>query len=140
MRTGIKIIGGVTIGAAALTTVACGSSDTSAAGSGGSTVVEQAAEGQSDAARSRPVSDPLTDDGMWLVGDEIQAGNYRVTSDDRFGGYWARCADAECAIDMDGDESTGLIDNGFVTGSSIVHVGVSDFALEVRGVTLTPLG
>lgn len=85
--------------------------------------------------------DPLVTDGTYLVGSEIQPGTYRVVpAENLFGemGYWARCADLACEVDMDGLDSTGLITNEIVQGPGFLVVEQTDVAVELRGLVLTP--
>lgn len=86
------------------------------------------------------VADPYSSDGTWLVPSEIRPGTYRAvqTSKD-WPGYVAVCADAECDVDFDGDDTTGLIRNDIVKGSSVVVVPPGAFSVEIQRVTLTPI-
>jgi hypothetical protein len=67
------------------------------------------------------------EDGVFLVGLDIQPGQYRVLPRST-GSYWAR---------LDGDLE--IIDNDISDGQLIVNVRQGDFALKIDG-TLQPIG
>jgi hypothetical protein len=53
-------------------------------------------------------------------------------------GYWARCADLSCEIDMDGSDATGMISNEIVNGPGFLVVAPTDAMVELNGLALTP--
>jgi hypothetical protein len=78
--------------------------------------------------------DPLTHDGTWFVGSEIQPGTYRTAkaADAAAMGYWARCSDAACEV------GAGLIQNGMAPG--LLEIAPTDYAVNLQGLVLTPVG
>lgn len=75
--------------------------------------------------------DPLTTDGQWLVGSEVEPGVYRVArADGALMTQWRRCSDVTCAI------GEGALDFG---GPGLVEVLPTDYALYVNGAVLTPM-
>jgi hypothetical protein len=68
-------------------------------------------------------------DGTYLVGKDIDPGTYRyeVVDDD---GYWARLRN----VSGSGDN---IITNNIVEGPGYLTINKSDFAVEIRGLTLT---
>lgn len=87
------------------------------------------------------IVDPLVTDGTYLVGSEIQPGTYRVApAENLFSemGYWVRCADLACQVDMDGLDNTGLIANEIVDGPGFLVIEETDVAVELKGLVLTP--
>lgn len=88
-------------------------------------------------------ADPYSNDGTWLIPEEILPGDYKVTPDTsswRNSGYWELCADLACEIDMDGSDYTGMIQNGAVTGQGYVTIPEYAVAITLDNVTLTPIG
>lgn len=85
--------------------------------------------------------DPLTEDGTYLVGEEITPGQYRVTPDEgAWVSHWTRCADITCSPSGTGGVLGSILDNGIVTGPSFLTIEPTDVAVELNGVTLTPMG
>ncbi|MBF6515575.1 hypothetical protein IU421_14980 [Nocardia cyriacigeorgica] len=81
--------------------------------------------------------DPYKSNGTWRVPSQIAPGDYQVIITDTDGsGYWAICADAGCAIDGDGSDFTGMIDNGFIFEDDYLHVPPHAFSIKLRGVEL----
>lgn len=68
-------------------------------------------------------------DGTYRVGTDIEPGTYRGEVTREFG-YWARLNSATGVI-------SGIIANDIVRGPFVVTIIPSDFAIELRGVTLT---
>lgn len=78
---------------------------------------------------------PLTDDGVWVVGEQIQPGTYAVKpDDDAFGAYWARCSAVAC--DPFSSTAPSVILNSMPTGPEFITIDPTDVAVELRGVTL----
>lgn len=84
--------------------------------------------------------DPLTTNGTWLVGSEIQPGTYRVTPAEGMFAmpYWARCADFTCSMSGSGGVAGAILENSTVTGPSFITIAESDVAVELQDVILTP--
>jgi hypothetical protein len=78
-----------------------------------------------------PKADPLSTDGMWLIGKDIPAGTYQVTPKESTG-YWALCSDLSC------DVGAGMIKNDIVDGPSYVVIPADAKAIKLQRVTLTP--
>jgi hypothetical protein len=79
-----------------------------------------------------PKLDPLSTDGMWLIGKDIPAGTYQVTPKSSIAGYWALCSDLSCDI------GEGMIKNDLVDGPSYVVIPADAKAIKLQRVTLTP--
>lgn len=77
-----------------------------------------------------PAVDPLSTDGMWLVGKDIPAGTYKVTPTSEFGGYWALCSDLSC------DVGVGMIKNDLVNGPSYVVIPADAKAIKTDRIRL----
>lgn len=86
--------------------------------------------------------DPLTNNGTYLVGSEIEPGTYRVepaTGTFSSGiGYWARCADVSCSLQGTGGVTGGILDNATVDGPSFLVIEPTDTAVQLQDVVLTP--
>lgn len=98
------------------------------------TVMNAPAEtAQADVPDSGP-ADPLTTNGIYKVGAEIQPGTYSFTiRGDR--GYFARCSDPNC------DAGEGMIANDvFWEGTGYLEVLATDAYVDLKGLTLTPSG
>lgn len=78
-------------------------------------------------------SSPLTDDGTYLVGEQIQPGTYAVSPDAETA-YWARCSDVAC--DPFSSTNPSVILNEIPTGPSFLVIEPTDVAVQLRSVTL----
>lgn len=81
--------------------------------------------GQAIALEFLPTFDPIANactGGTFLVGVDIQPGQYRVNPDETGAAYWARL-----------DGQLQLIDNDFQTGQSIMVIQPGDFAIRFTG-------
>ena len=75
---------------------------------------------------------PLTTDGTYKVGAQIQPGDYSYALSSSTG-YWATCSDITC------DPFGGMIDNDFVTaGTGYLTISPSALYVQLRGLDLTP--
>lgn len=76
---------------------------------------------------------PLTDDGVYLVGTDIEPGTYAVKPDGDTA-YWARCSAVDCnALSVD---NPTVILNSIPTGPEFLVIDPTDVAVELRSVTL----
>ncbi|RBO87546.1 hypothetical protein [Nocardia puris] len=82
--------------------------------------------------------DPYRSNGTWLVPDEIAPGNYKALPTNG-SGYLEVCADITCQIDLDGDDTTGLISNEFLTGPGYVTIPAHAFSVELDGIELVAI-
>lgn len=86
--------------------------------------------------------DPLTHDGTYLVGSEIQPGEYRVeVAKGAFGdtGFWSRCADKSCSLTGSGGTLGAVIENGIVNGPGFLTIEPTDTAVKLQSLVLTPM-
>lgn len=80
--------------------------------------------------------DPLTSDGRYKVGTDIEPGVYEYTprkSD--MPGYFERCADIACEIG-----TPGFIQNDLVFGPGYLEILPTDAYIELSRLDLTPAG
>lgn len=79
------------------------------------------------------VPNPLTDDGVYLVGTDIEPGTYAVKPDGDTA-YWARCSAVDCnALSVD---NPTVILNSIPAGPEFLVIDPTDVAVELRSVTL----
>jgi len=78
-------------------------------------------------------TNPLTDDGTYLVGEQIQPGTYAITPDAETA-YWARCSDVAC--DPFSPTNPSVLLNDIPTGPGFLVIEPTDVAVELRSVTL----
>lgn len=87
------------------------------------------------------VTDPLTADGTYVVGTEIQPGTYRVQlADDARIGWWTRCAKVDCTrtTNAEGRERSSILGQAAVNSQGYLVIEPTDTAVELYGLVLTP--
>lgn len=85
-------------------------------------------------------SDPMHDDGTYIVGDNIKPGAYIVSPDnDDVTGYWARCADIYCQPDFDLNTNTGMLESDAVTAPTLLFISPDDYAVILKNIELEPM-
>lgn len=87
---------------------------------------------QPNATTGAPVN-PLTDDGTFVVGEQIQPGTYAVAPDSELA-YWARCSDVAC--DAFSTTNPSVLSNNIPTGPEFIVIEPTDAAVQFRAVTL----
>ncbi|WP_137873768.1 DUF2510 domain-containing protein [Rhodococcus sp. Q] len=98
----------------------------------------------SQPAQNQPIADvvdPLTTDGTYLVGAEIEPGTYRAQrAQNAPTGYWTRCSTIDCGIitNEDGDKRSTVIDRGIIASQGFIVIEPTDTAVELEGLVLTP--
>ena len=73
-----------------------------------------------------PIDPSSFGDGTWLVSSNLPAGTYRSATPDQFGCYWERLTGF-------GGSLPEIIENGFVSYSTVVTIGGSDVGFSSDG-------